>query len=187
MIVGCSRGSIRPTTRTIGSAIGGCTSAPSSVGATSHCGSRQTPRARGACRRPADRAGSGFSDLAIEGARPSIPLRGIVRFLQLSPSRRQRACALNDQRSCPRMSPHRLTRGEVHAIEDMVTSLASRHVPTRTRAVLTLAARCAANRPEGCESFGKIVTPSRTSLEHHGRLRTTLDEWWRRRESKRFR
>ena len=79
---------------------------------------------------------------AIEGARTSIPLRGILRFLHLSPSRfyawrrRQRACALNDQRSCPRTSPHRLTRGEVHAIEDMVTSPAYRHVPTRTLAVL---------------------------------------------------
>ena len=78
----------------------------------------------------------------IEGARPSIPLRGILRFLHLSPSRfyawrrRQRACALSDQRSCPRVSPHRLTRGEVHAIEGMVTSLAYRHVPTRTLAVL---------------------------------------------------
>ena len=75
-------------------------------------------------------------------ARTSIPLRGILRFLHLSPSRfyawrrRQRACALDDQRSCPRTSPHRLTRGEVHAIEDMVTSPAYRHVPTRTLAVL---------------------------------------------------
>ena len=34
------------------------------------------------------------------------------------------------------MSRNRLTRGEVHAIEDMVTSLAYRHVPTRTLAVL---------------------------------------------------
>ena len=79
---------------------------------------------------------------AVEGARTSIPLRGILRFLHLSPGRfhawrrRQRACALNDQRSCPRASPHRLTRGEVHAIEDMVTSPAYRHVPARTLAVL---------------------------------------------------
>jgi len=34
------------------------------------------------------------------------------------------------------MSPQRLTRGEVHAIEDLVTSPAYRHVPTRTLAVL---------------------------------------------------
>ena len=78
---------------------------------------------------------------AVEGARTSIPLRGILRFLHLSPSRfyawrRQRACALSDQRSCPRTSPHRLTHGEVHAIEDMVTSPAYRHVPTRTLAIL---------------------------------------------------
>ena len=79
---------------------------------------------------------------AVESARMSIRLRGILRFLHLSPSRfyawrrRQRPCALNDQRSCPRMSPHRLTRNEVHAIEDMVTSPAYRHVPTRTLAVL---------------------------------------------------
>ena len=36
--------------------------------------------------------------------------------------------ALNDQPSCPRTSPHRLTHGEVHAIEDMVTSPAYRLV-----------------------------------------------------------
>ncbi len=68
--------------------------------------------------------------------------RGILRFLHVSPSRfhawrrRQRACALDDQMSCPRTSPHRLTRDEVHAIEDMVTSPAYRHVPTRNLAVL---------------------------------------------------
>ncbi|AMY09449.1 hypothetical protein LuPra_02666 [Luteitalea pratensis] len=45
-----------------------------------------------------------------------MPLRGSLRFLQLSPSRfhawrrRQRACVLDDQASCPRSSPQRLTR-----------------------------------------------------------------------------
>ena len=79
---------------------------------------------------------------AVDRARTCIPLRGILRFLHLSPSRfhawrrRQRACALDDQASCPRSSPQRLTRGEVQAIEEMVTSPAYRHVPTRTLAVL---------------------------------------------------
>jgi putative transposase len=53
---------------------------------------------------------------AVDRAREYIPLRGVLRFMQVSPSRlqawrrRQGACALDDQSSCPRTSPHRLTR-----------------------------------------------------------------------------
>ena len=50
--------------------------------------------------------------------------------------RRRTACALDDQSSCPRTSPHRLTQSEVRVIEDMVTSPEYRHVPTGTLAVL---------------------------------------------------
>jgi putative transposase len=50
--------------------------------------------------------------------------------------RRQIACALDDRSSCPRTAPHRLTRAEVHAIEDMVTAPQYRHIPTGTLAVL---------------------------------------------------
>ena len=45
---------------------------------------------------------------AVDRAHTCMPLRGILRFLQLSPSRfhawrrRQRACVLDDQASCPR-------------------------------------------------------------------------------------
>ena len=78
---------------------------------------------------------------AIDRARACIPLRALLRFLQLSPSRfhawrRQDACALDDQASCPRTSPHRLTPSEVQVIKDMVTSPEYRHVPTGTLAVL---------------------------------------------------
>ena len=61
---------------------------------------------------------------AVDRARTCIPLRGILRFLHMSPSRfhawcrRQRACALDGQRSCLRTSPHRLTRGEVLGVHD---------------------------------------------------------------------
>ena len=77
----------------------------------------------------------------IDRAREYLPLRAVLRFLDVSPSRfhawhRQTACALNDQSSCPRTSPYRLTRPEVRAIEDMVTSPEYRHVPTGTLAVL---------------------------------------------------
>jgi hypothetical protein len=47
---------------------------------------------------------------AVDRARKCLPLRGILRFLHLSPSRfhawrrRQTACALDDQASCPRTS-----------------------------------------------------------------------------------
>jgi putative transposase len=79
---------------------------------------------------------------AVDRAGECLPLRAVLRFLHLSPSRfqawrrRQTACALDDQSSCPRTAPHRLTRAEVHAIRDMVTAPEYRHVPTGTLAVL---------------------------------------------------
>ena len=79
---------------------------------------------------------------AVDRARECLPLRAVLRFLGLSPSRyqawrrRQTACALDDLSSCPRTSPHRLTRSEIQVIGDMVTSPDYRHVPTGTLAVL---------------------------------------------------
>ena len=79
---------------------------------------------------------------AVDRAREYVPLRAVLRFLRVSPSRfhawrrRQRACALEDQLSCPRLSPSRLTPSEVRAIKDMVTSSDYRHVPTGRLAVL---------------------------------------------------
>lgn len=79
---------------------------------------------------------------AIDQARACIPLRALLRLLRLSPSRfhawRQRhtLCALDDQSSCPRSSPHRLTSSEIRVIKGMVTSSEYRHVPTGTLAVL---------------------------------------------------
>jgi putative transposase len=80
---------------------------------------------------------------AVDRAREYLPLRAVLRFLHVSPSRfhalapaQQSACALDDQSSCPRTSPSRLTPPEVRAIKDMVTSPDYRHVPTGTLAVL---------------------------------------------------
>ena len=79
---------------------------------------------------------------AVDRAREYLPLRAVLRFLRVSPSRfhvwrrQQTACALDDQSSCPRTSPFRLTPTEVRAIQDMVTSPDYRHVPTGTLAVL---------------------------------------------------
>jgi putative transposase len=79
---------------------------------------------------------------AVDRARACVPVRAILRFLRLSPSRfhtwrrLQHACALDDQSSCPHTSPHRLTRREIRAIEDLVTAPEYRHVPTGTLAVL---------------------------------------------------
>jgi hypothetical protein len=79
---------------------------------------------------------------AVDRARACVPLRALLRFLRVSPSRfhawrrLQHACALDDQSSCPHTSPHRLTPPEVRAIEGMVTALEYRHVPTGTLAVL---------------------------------------------------
>jgi len=79
---------------------------------------------------------------AWTGPREYLPLRAVPRFLRLSPNRfhawcrRQRACVLDDQSSCPRIFPSRRTRSEVGAIKDLVTSPEYRHVPTGTLAVL---------------------------------------------------
>jgi hypothetical protein len=79
---------------------------------------------------------------AIDRARECIPLRAVLRFLRLSPNRfqawrrQQPACTLDDQSSCPRTSPHRLTASEVQAIGAMVMSPEYRHVPTGTLAAL---------------------------------------------------
>src|SRR5262249_34127873 len=91
---------------------------------------------------------------AVDRAREFVPLRALLRFLRLSPSRfhawrrLQHTCALDDQSSCPHMSPHRLTPCEVLAIKDMVTAPEYRHVPTGTLAVLCSgSARCAPPLP----------------------------------------
>ena len=71
---------------------------------------------------------------AVDRAHACIPLRAILRFLRVSPSRfqawrrRQAACALDDRSSCPHTSPHRLTPREVRTIKDMVIALED---PTR--------------------------------------------------------
>jgi len=79
---------------------------------------------------------------AVDRAREYLPLRAVLRFLCVSPSRfhawcrRQDRCALDDQSSCPRTLPSRLTLAEVRVIKDLVTSPDYRHVPTGTLAVL---------------------------------------------------
>jgi putative transposase len=79
---------------------------------------------------------------AVDRAREYLPLPAVLRFLRVSPSRfhawhrRQTACALEDQSSCPRTSPYRLTPPEIQAIEKMVTSQEYCHVPTGILAVL---------------------------------------------------
>src|ERR1700736_29434 len=52
---------------------------------------------------------------AVDRARDYLPLQAVLRFLRVSPSRFhawQGACALDDQSSCPRTSPSRLTPPE---------------------------------------------------------------------------
>jgi hypothetical protein len=79
---------------------------------------------------------------AVDRARHFVPLRVLLRFLRLSPSRfhawrwLEHACALDDQSSCPHTSSHRLAPREVQAIKDMVTAADYRHGPTGTLAVL---------------------------------------------------
>ena len=71
---------------------------------------------------------------AVDRARECLPLRAVLRFMGLSPSRfqawrrRQTECTLDDQSSCPRTSPHRLRPCEVQAIGAMVSSPEYRHL-----------------------------------------------------------
>src|SRR5215472_7726936 len=79
---------------------------------------------------------------AVDRAREHLPLRALLRFLRVSPSRfhawgrRQRACLLDDHSSCPRIAPSRLMPSEVGAIKELVTSPEYRHIPTGRLAVL---------------------------------------------------
>ncbi len=78
---------------------------------------------------------------AIERARTILPLRSVLPFIRLSPSRyhvwsRKDECKLDDVPSCPRNSPHQLTDSEIETIRDLVTSHEYRHVPTGTLAIL---------------------------------------------------
>jgi hypothetical protein len=69
---------------------------------------------------------------AVDRARAWMPLRALLRFRRLSPSRfhawrrLQHACALADRSSCPHTSPHRLTPGEVLADHSPPTALTLR-------------------------------------------------------------
>jgi hypothetical protein len=99
---------------------------------------------------------------AVDRTHEYLPLRTVLRYLRMSPSRfhawrrRQRACALDDQSSCPRTSPYRLTPPEVRAIKDMVTSPEYRHVPTGTLAVLAQGSARSGPRPRpGTASSGR--------------------------------
>jgi transposase InsO family protein len=77
---------------------------------------------------------------AIERARTVFPLRSVLRVIRLSPSRyhlwsRKEQCKLDDAPSCPRISPHQLTKSETEMIRDLVTSHEYRHIPTGTLAI----------------------------------------------------
>ena len=78
---------------------------------------------------------------AINRSRAVLPLRTALRVIELSHSRYHswrcdEECGLNDQPSCPRVSPQQLTPVEVGMIQEMVTSQQYRHVPTGTLAIL---------------------------------------------------
>lgn len=105
---------------------------------------------------------------AIDRARGSISLRAVLRVLHLSPSRlhtwrrRQTACALDDQSSSPRTSPHRLTPSEVQAIRAMVLAPEYRHVPTaRSRSSPNGSAACQhRHQPGPPRPEVRVATPS---------------------------
>ena len=79
---------------------------------------------------------------AIDRVQGILSLRVVLRILRLSPSRyhqwrrAERVCELDDEASCPRSTPRRLTAAEVLAIKEIVESPEYRHVPTGRLAIL---------------------------------------------------
>jgi transposase InsO family protein len=74
---------------------------------------------------------------AIERAGRVLPLDAALRITRLSASRyyswcrTEAGCELDDQSSCPRVVPTRLTPGEVEAVQEMVESDEHRHMSLR--------------------------------------------------------
>ena len=79
---------------------------------------------------------------AIDRARESLSLKGALRVIGLSPSRYhqwrqiEQHCGLDDQISCPRSTPSRLTAEEILSIKEMAESPDYRHVSTGRLAIL---------------------------------------------------
>ena len=97
---------------------------------------------------------------AVDRARAFVPLRTLLRFLRVSPSRfhawrrRQQACALDDQSSCPRTSPSRLTpprSGRSRTWSPRPTIGTSR--PARSPFLPSDSARSAFHPPPGTASY----------------------------------
>jgi putative transposase len=78
---------------------------------------------------------------AIERSGKAMPLLAALRITRLSPSRyhswcrAEVGCDLDDQSSCPRMVPTRLTPNEVGAMQEMVESSDHRHMSLRALAL----------------------------------------------------
>jgi hypothetical protein len=79
---------------------------------------------------------------AIDRSLDSLSLRGALKVLGLSPSRYHKwrqselRCGLDDQISCPRSTPSRLTTNEVLSIKEMAESPDYRHIPSARLALL---------------------------------------------------
>lgn len=79
---------------------------------------------------------------AVERTEDTLSLRDSLRVLGLSGSRHHRwrqaepTCGLDDQPTCPRLTPTRLTAAEILAMKQMVESSQYRHVPIGRLTVL---------------------------------------------------
>ena len=78
---------------------------------------------------------------SIERARRVLPLNAALRIVRLSSSRyhswcrAEAGCELDDQPSCPRVVPTRLTASEVQKMREMVESSDQRHMSLRALAL----------------------------------------------------
>ncbi len=78
---------------------------------------------------------------AIERAGKVLPLNAALRIVRLSSSRyyswcrSEAGCDLDDQSSCPRVVPSRLTRGKIENMQEMVEDADHRHMSLRALAL----------------------------------------------------
>ena len=100
----------------------------------------------------------------IERSCSALPLRRVLRFIHLSPSRyhswnRTEKCALDDTPSCPQLSPQQLTATEVGLIHELVTSEEYRHVPTGTLAMFAQRMAYGKKTQPHCKSWPCLRLP----------------------------
>ena len=97
---------------------------------------------------------------AISKAQSVLKLKQCLAVIGLSVQRyaswikRQKNCALEDQKSCPKLSPHQLKSNEIEAMEKMVKSKNYFHIPISSLSVMAKREKIVAASPT---TWGKLI------------------------------